>query len=287
MKAALLCGVALVVVAICLVASAEARIGKRWGAEGHEAIAQVASTRLTPAAAKAVQWYLGSQTMEQVAPIPDTYDHTAQGKWSGPLHYVNMIAGSTSYSSVDCPNPPGCVVGAIGNYTQRLSAAGPNGRQCAYGQTVEPCALIFLIHFVGDVHQPLHVGWGADEGGNRVRVKFFDTYTNLHTVWDDMIIERWVREESDLAADLIQLIASSPSQVQQYLSVTDPAAWANESFQLVRNDVYNFVPSNFNATLAKDPELGTWYYNQNLPVVKQRLMAAAVRLAALLNKIFS
>jgi len=235
-----------------------------------------------------VQIYLGGKTLEQIAPFPDDYDHTSQGKWSAPLHYCNLPRDATQYDNKYCPIPPSCVVAAIQNYTQRLIAEGTTGPVCKYVKGVEPCPLEFLVHFVGDVHQPLHVGYGDDEGGNTVDVTWFGESTNLHHVWDASIIQMWASQTSSLVSDLQNLIAQQPSQVKQYLSVTQPTRWANESFQYVRTTVYNFTqPAILSSNADYDyVSLGQWYYNTNLPVVQQRLVAASVRLAALLNSIF-
>jgi len=138
-----------------------------------------------------------------------------------------------------------------------------------------------LVHYVGDVHQPLHVGYGYDEGGNKVEVDFYDERSNLHHVWDDLIIERWNSDFDSATQELEVMIQNNPTQVQTYLSVMNPILWANESFGYVLSTVYNFNPSK-NGDL---PQLGDAYYNTNLPIVKQRLIAAGVRLGQLLNNI--
>jgi len=271
------------VLVICIVVFVGLAAG--WGMEGHEAVAQVASLRLTSAAQSWVQHYLAGKTLEQIAPFPDDYDHTPQGRWSAPLHYCNLPRDATTYSNRYCPIPPGCVVAAITNYTKNLRNEGRAGPVCDYTRGDEPCPLEFLVHFVGDIHQPLHVGYGDDAGGNKVKVRFYNQSTNLHHVWDTSIIQKYQSSTSGLVDALQTIIRNNPSKVQQYISVTDPVAWANESFQLVRNDVYIYSnPAHFNQTA--DPNLGAWYYTHNLPVVQQRLVAAAVRLAQLLNTAF-
>jgi len=126
--------------------------------------------------------------------------------------------------------------------------------------------------------------------GIRSTLLFFGANTNLHHVWDTSIIQRYTGSDTNtLITDLRTLIAQEPDLVKQYESITTPSKWANESFQYVRSDVYQFTPSSFMQgwRKTKEPSLGTWYYNQNLPVVQQRLVAASVRLAQLLNSIFS
>jgi len=137
--------------------------------------------------------------------------------------------------------------------------------------------LEFLVHFVGDSHQPLHIGYADDRGGNDVTVNFYGTSTNLHAVWDTGMIERWHDEWTDAVQELEQFMSNNPNVVQEFVSDMNPDDWANESFQYVRSTVYNYTEQN------GVPYLYDNYYNANLPVVKLRLIAGGVRLGQLLN----
>jgi len=248
-----------------------------WGKQGHMMIAQIASDRLSNTATNIVSQFTGSDyTLATIAPLPDDYDHTDQGRWSAPCHYCNLPKDATSFQMSYCPDF--CVVKSIKNYTVILSGEESNPFLCDFTEGDEPCALEFLVHFVGDVHQPLHVGYGYDEGGNKVDVKFYGEKTNLHKVWDDLIIERWNSDWQSGTQELEVMISNNPNQVQKYLSDMNPVHWANESFGYVLSTVYNFQS-------GADPDLGDAYYNTNLPIVKQRLIAAGVRLGQLLNNI--
>lgn len=152
--------------------------------------------------------------------------------------------------------------------------------------------LSFLVHFVGDVHQPLHVGWASDLGGNSIQVEFYGTPANLHFVWDISIIEKWIAAQAaSLDAEIVgayngsnwMLLADflvqqiTPQALTKYGSV-DPIVWGQESFDYVRNGVYNYG--------ADGTNLGDYYYNTNLPVIMQRLLAGGIRLAKVLNTLF-
>lgn len=246
-----------------------------WGQEGHSIVADIASTFLTSRAQDAVAKYLGSQTMQNVSSVPDTYDHLPEGKWSEPLHFCDMLRNQTGYDAkINCN--PLCVVGGIQNYTKRLIAN--------YTQYLllmqEPSALTFLIHFVGDVHQPLHVGWADDVGGNTIKVQWYGKNTELHAVWDDSIIEKYNPKWKSFSDDLQDIIKKNSTVVKLYTEDMDPATWANESFGYVRSQVYIGVT-------GVNPNLTDDYYNRNIPLVKARLMAAGIRLGTLLNTIFS
>eukprot|EP01102_Stenamoeba_stenopodia_P021479 TRINITY_DN8660_c0_g2_i2.p1 TRINITY_DN8660_c0_g2~~TRINITY_DN8660_c0_g2_i2.p1 ORF type:complete len:287 (+),score=58.98 TRINITY_DN8660_c0_g2_i2:108-968(+) len=268
-----------------------ARSAFAWGVEGHALVAQLAFERLSPAAQKAVLNYISPYTsVLNVSSQADDYDHTSAGRWSAPLHYVNMPKGATAFSEAnDCPDPPSCVVQAILNYTAILqhSLINPDWRDG------EPSPLAFLIHFVGDVHQPLHMGYSYDDAGNEVQVRFFETYTNLHEVWDGSIITKWQSDLYSALDELQEMISSNNTLVSEALSSSSPAVWGTESFQYVRFDVYNFdgeeefvqdaPPKPFSST----PYLGTDYYDHNLPIIKTQLIRGGVRLAQLLEELFS
>jgi len=251
---------------------------KSWGEVGHAVIADVAQSMLSAKATQAIQKYIPGEKMEQVASIPDTYDHTAAGSWSEPLHFVNMLRNQTSFDfNIDCKKAPGCVVSAIQNYTKILMSSVNSRKVLDAG---EPNALIFLIHFVGDVHQPLHVGYLDDMGGNNVPCSFFGVATELHAVWDDSIIGKYNSDWSSFSKEIQQTIKNDPGLIKQYTADMTPVTWADESFTYVMKTVYIGVTGKTN------PDLTDTYYNMALPVVKARLTAAGIRLGTLLNTIF-
>jgi hypothetical protein len=281
-------------IVFCILFNEVAKIDA-WGAEGHMIIAQIAWDRLTNNAQNIADEFLGSDTLPDIAPLPDDYDHTDQGKWSEPCHFCNLPKDATNFTMEYCPDY--CVVKSIQNYTHILSTEQNSPFECDYDLGVEPCALEFLVHFVGDVHQPLHVSYAYDRGGNDVKVSFYGEDTNLHAVWDDKMIQRWNSDYSSATTELEDMIENEPALVQQYLSRMNPITWADESFAYVLSTVYNFTDSDLGLIDAdglsedflpkQDPQLGDAYYNRNLPIVKQRLIAGGVRLAALLDSIMN
>jgi len=253
-----------------------------WGSLGHRSVAQLAYNRLTPQAKAGVDRYLGGTTLPSAAVYPDTY-RSQGGAWSSNLHFVNFPRDATHYVPAYCGSPPDCVVAAIANYTKRLSLEGVKGPLCAFAKGDEPCPLSFLAHFVGDIHQPLHCGYADDKGGNSVKVTFFGKSTNLHSLWDSGLLERFETKEASLVEYLTQKIADNPQKVKRWLSALYPSEWAEESFKIVLGDVYRF----------KDPqgardavEITEQYYAHNVPIVLDQLAAAGVRLAQLINSAF-
>jgi len=153
-----------------------------WGHEGHIITVEFADAFLTESAKKGICELIPSCNLSDIANWADETRNTHP--WSAPLHYVNTedcppIECSFNMNR-DCKNNF-CVVGAILNYTNQLLHP-----QTKYNKSE---ALFFLVHFIGDLHQPLHVS-GRDLGGNSFNVYFYGQQTNLHKVWDTLIVQR-------------------------------------------------------------------------------------------------
>jgi len=267
-----------------------------WGEVGHKTIAEVASTLLTDEASALVKQFLGDRTLADIASIPDAYDHTWQGEWSKPCHFCNLPRDATNFTMKNCPGF--CVVKSLFNYSRILEEEVSSGNitQCSFGWGDEPCALIFITHFAGDSHQPLHCGYGYDEGGNLVNVTFFGNHTELHACWDTWMILRWVPDYQTGAKELLAMMQTNneTSLIKEYQEIDNPIDWADESFAYVRSTCYNFAEDAYfmddeftehQMEKGTVPAIGEAYYQRNLPIIKQRLIAAAIRLAQMLNRI--
>ena len=145
--------------------------------------------------------------------------------------------------------------------------------------TIKMVALTFLVHFVGDAHQPLHVGRGGDLGGNKVAVNWFGELSNLHKVWDEGLIESEHLSFSEYAR-FIDHPTQEDIKSWQSAAVDE---WAKESIAL-RYQVYEIWAQTSRTNHL--PDLSYQYAYNNVPVIKQRLVQAGVRLAGLLNAIF-
>ncbi|MGD1894429.1 MAG: S1/P1 nuclease, partial [Cyclobacteriaceae bacterium] len=135
--------------------------------------------------------------------------------------------------------------------------------------------LKMLVHLVGDLHQPLHVGTGEDRGGNDVRVKWMyeSDSSNLHRVWDSDMIDAKQLSYTELAAHLNRHV--TPATIQQSQS-TSPKQWISEAVSL-RGTVYD---------LPDNRSIGYQYLYRNWPIVEQQLLLAGLRLASILNDIY-
>ncbi|KAK3004235.1 hypothetical protein RJ639_020213 [Escallonia herrerae] len=269
-----------------------------WGKEGHYATCKIAEGYLTEETLAAVRSLLPDRAEGDLASVcswPDEIKHNYHWRWSSPLHYIDTPDFRCNYKYCrDCHDSSGqkdrCVTGAIYNYTMQLmSGYSDSDSKMKYNLTE---ALMFLSHFVGDVHQPLHVSFTGDEGGNTIIVRWYRRKTNLHHVWDNMIIESAMKSfyNSDLAT-MIQAIQNNITDTDGWL--IDVSSWANctsdgtacaepyasESINLACKFAYR------NATAGST--LGDDYFLSRLPVVEKRLAQGGVRLAAILNSIFS
>jgi len=233
-----------------------------FGLTGHRAIGQVAERYLSPAAQQLVVELLGEQTLAEVSTWADEIRSDPAWKHASTWHYVTIEDDQTYDSSGK--NPDGDLIEAIHRFVTIL-------RDPRAEKTEKAIALKWLVHLVGDLHQPLHVSRGADKGGNTIRLRWFNEQTNLHAVWDDKLIESMKLSYTELA-DFLRPTKEELSQWQ-----TDEIdAWVRESFEL-RENVY---------AVPKQTTAGAYEYAyKNNALVKQRLTQAGVRLAALLNKI--
>lgn len=239
-----------------------------WGKTGHRVVGQIADARLTSKSRSAVKRILGSETLAEAANWPDFMKSDPSPFWqktADPWHYVTVPVGKT-YDEAEHP-PEGDAVTALARYSAVLRdrRASPADRQIA---------LRFVVHLVGDLHQPLHAGNGTDRGGNDRRVTFFGRSTNLHSVWDSGLIDETQLSFSEMAAWLDARI--TPADARDWSS-TDPRDWIAESTAL-RDQVY---------PAAGDNTLSYRYVYDNEPRLEGRLERAGVRLAAVLNDIFS
>jgi hypothetical protein len=171
-------------------------------------------------------------------------------------------ASSYRYDAArDCPDGQ-CVVAAIERQRQVLMSSASDVDRLK--------ALKYVVHFVADVHQPLHAGFADDKGGNAYQVQAFGRGTNLHTLWDTKLIENWPGGESALLSALESKKAAEDDAVA-------PALWAEESCRIVASP--DFYPVR--------RKVGNDYVASWGSTLKGRLSAAGRRLARLINESFS
>lgn len=234
-----------------------------WGQIGHRVVGEVAEQHLTEKAKENIKLLLGYETLADVSTWMDdiksdhAYDHTHD--W----HWVTIPEGQT-YSQTEL-NPHGDAVESINRMIAILKT-----ETAPIEEKRE--ALKYLVHLVGDLHQPLHVGKGDDKGGNDVKVKWFYQSSNLHRVWDSEMIESKQYSYTELAAKVNHADATQVAAWQKG-SVSD---WAEEAMAF-REQVYN---------TGDIEKMGYKYMYENWDLVQSQLEKAGVRLAGILNEIF-
>ena len=245
-----------------------------WGAEGHRITALIAAQRLTPAARTLVSDLLG---MSDAAQALETYSTWADEirpmrRDTAPWHFVNIELASQGYVATrDCPDGD-CVVAQIDRDTSIL-------HDTALAKAVRAEALRFLIHFVGDIHQPLHCADNHDRGGNDVLVQVGGQATNLHAVWDRNVVEALGRNPDAVASRLEARL--TPREVANWQRGS-AAAWATEGFRIAKQAIY---PRVGNGGRTDVPVLlGADYAWKMSPLAATQLEKAGVRLAAILNE---
>lgn len=264
-----------------------------WGTDGHFTVCRIAQSRLSESAANAVQKLLPASAQNDLASVCSWADHVKfHYPWSSALHYVDTPDSLCNYQyNRDCKDDNGvkdrCVSGAINNYTtQLLSYGGSSRSQSQYNLTE---ALLFLSHFMGDIHQPSHVGFTTDKGGNTIDVHWYTRKSVLHHVWDDNIIETAEERYYDSNVDeLVDAIQQNITSEWQDLAkswetcsgnkATCPDIYASEGIKAACDWAYRGA--------AENSVLQDAYFLSRLPIVNLRLAQGGVRLAATLNRIF-
>jgi hypothetical protein len=174
-----------------------------WGLEGHGVVAELADMRLTPQARQEVATLLEGQSMSSVAVWADDIKHHGRPETSN-WHFVDIEFANLTYDPArDCKSTPqgDCVIAELARATATLTDK--TNSKVARGE-----ALKFIIHLVGDVHQPLHCADNHDRGGNLIPVQFFKVHTDLHAVWDTWLITRTGLSDIEYARHLDQLLKS-------------------------------------------------------------------------------
>jgi nuclease S1 len=266
-----------------------------WGGDGHRIVAIVAADNLTQAAQSHVANILGVPTdqvataMEAASIRPDS-EFREEDRSTAPWHFIDIcLKDRRTDVAARCPGD-NCVTGKIDEYSKRL-------KERNYDRWGAAGDLAFLIHFVGDIHQPLHAANDADRGGNCVMVDSHPRAKDLHAAWDTTIVRRLEysidsgRPETT-ARTLEQTYAAEKTLDSWMPGHTDDVAW--ESNQIARSDIYAALQIPVEpcdppaAVCSNEPEvsLSSGYMDHAETVAGHQLAKAGFRLASLLNGIW-
>lgn len=265
-----------------------------WSKEGHILTCRIAQALLEPEAAEAVENLLPHYVKGDLSALcvwPDQIRHWYRYRWTSPLHFIDTPDDACSFDySRDCHDPHGlenmCVAGAIQNFTSQLSHFREGTSDRRYNMTE---ALLFLSHFMGDIHQPMHVGFTTDEGGNTINLRWFRHKSNLHHVWDREILLTALADYYTKDLDLLQQDIEGnftdgtwSDDVLSWRHCDDLASCINkyavESIDIACKWGYKGVKPG--ETLSDD------YFDTRMPILMKRIAQGGVRLAMILNRVF-
>ncbi len=232
-----------------------------WGQTGHRVVGEIAFNHLTKKAKRNLDKILNGESLAIISTYADEIKSDKKFKKFSPWHYVNFKEGET-YETSNI-NPKGDIIQAI-NECQRVISNPDSTKED------KVFYLKFLVHILGDLHQPLHVGRAEDRGGNSIKVKWFGGNTNLHSVWDTKMIESFNMAYTELTSNL-NSFSKAQEKVIQEGTVLD---WVDES-RVLAMEIYGSVALNKN--------LGYRYMYDHFSTVKSQLQKAGLRLAKILN----
>jgi hypothetical protein len=241
-----------------------------WGVVGHRAIGKIAENHLSPKARAAVQELLGGQSLADVATWADEVRPTPEYRHTGGWHFLNLPLG-LNYADFEKQvkeKSEENVYSAVLKQEEII-----NDKTTTREAKVE--ALKFIVHFVGDLHQPMHISRAEDKGGNTIQLNYEGQGTNLHSVWDSKLIEHGGLTYEQLAEKYDHV---SVAQIKQWQS--DPIMkWIWESYE-ISSKLYAEVDA------MKSRSIDDSYYQAHIGIIQDRIEKAGIRLAGLLNEVF-
>lgn len=235
-----------------------------WGKTGHRTTGEIAETYLSKHAKKQIDQLLNGDGLALVSTFGDEIKSDPRYRKYSSWHYVNIPFGK-SYAEIE-KNPKGDLITGIRTCVAVLKNENSTREEKVFH-------LKMLVHFMGDLHQPMHFGLKEDKGGNDFQVRWFNEGSNLHRVWDSDMINNYKMSYSELAQNQTELTKNQLEEIRSG-SLMD---WAKESHQLAEK-IYSSVNIG--------DKLGYRYMYEWFPTVREQLQKGGVRLAKILNEIF-
>jgi hypothetical protein len=268
-----------------------------WWEVGHRTVGRIAAQRLTPKARARVATLLGvpdttASVADAMAAASTWADEIKATTNTGAWHFIDFtLQDKKSNFAARCANDD-CVTARIRLFRDQLAGHRKDPKW------TDAEALKFLIHFVGDVHQPLHASSDADQGGNcELLNPSIDTTRNLHALWDGGIIKEITDDDKALASQLNTTASALSRRQQKRLAKGDEVTWAWQSHEVAQRVIYKRLsipveaevfPANCKAAPADIQSfkavVDRAYRTDMQPVIREQLTRAGMRLAALLNK---
>lgn len=226
-----------------------------WGNVGHRIVAEIAKKSLDPAIVDSVNYFLNGMSWGDASVWMDEMRSDHAYDYMKPWHYVNVEKDKTYVSAKDN------VVSELEIVIAQLGSKGTEKKETI------GTAIRILFHLVGDIHQPLHAGYGSDKGGNTVEVDFLGKDTNLHRVWDSEIIEY----KKIGLNDCLRLSNTLTDAEKKSFLTSDVMVWMNDS-RAPLPEVYDI----------KNGLIDGAYIDRNVPIIEKQLLKAGTRLANVL-----
>lgn len=242
-----------------------------WGVTGHRTIGKIAENHLSPEAKAAVRELLGDTTLAEVSTWADEVRSEPAYRHTGPWHYINLPLG-LSYAEFQA-KVEGLTQENV--YSALLRQERVLGSPASTRQEKAE-ALKYVVHFVGDLHQPMHVSREEDKGGNTIQLNYDGAGTNLHALWDSKLIDHEGLSYEQMAQ---QYDHATRAQIKEWQN--DPLIqWIWESYE-ASSKLYAEVDT------MNGRSIGDAYYQAHIAIVRDRIEKAGIRLAGVLNKIFA
>jgi hypothetical protein len=241
-----------------------------WGVTGHRTIGQIAAGHLNPQAKAAIHELIGDTSLADISTWADEVRGQPAYRNTGPWHYINLPLG-LSFADLDAK---------VKGMTQDNVYSALQQQERILGSTASTRpqkveALKFIVHFVGDLHQPMHVSREEDKGGNTIQLNYDGNGTNLHALWDSKLIDHQGLTYEQMAEKYDH---ATPAQIKQWQS--DPLIqWIWESYQ-ASSKLYEEVDA------MKSRAIDDSYYQTHIGIVQDRIEKTGIRLAGVLNEIF-
>lgn len=240
-----------------------------FGSVGHKSVGKIAENNLTPKAKSAVETLLGNETLAGVSTWADEVRSQPEYKSTASWHFLNLPLGlnyeefERKVEGMDNGNVYSALISAE---HELINPAIPREKKIE--------ALKFVVHFVGDMHQPMHISRAEDKGGNTIQLNYNGKGTNLHSLWDSKLVET----QGFTFKQIAEWTKPTSKQIKEWQKGSQ-LKWAWESYQ-ISSKLYAEVDA------MKSRSIDEEYYKNHLPIINERIQQAGIRLAGVLNEIF-
>lgn len=239
-----------------------------WGVKGHQAVAQIAENHLTPKTREAIQKIMGHESLSTASTWADEIRSNPAYKGTGIYHYVNLPSGLTfdQFTNAVKTMPEDNVYKIVLRCEHEL-------RDSTISKSRRVIALRFLVHLIGDLHQPMHTSHADDKGGGTLSVMLMGYHYNLHSLWDEGLIDHEGLSSKQMAT---AYDTATPEEIRKWQS-DDLMIWLWESYQIA-TILYQEA--------AENPNFDETYHKEHIIVLQKRIEKGGIRLAGVLNGIF-